>query len=391
MSFLRASQRQKRPLIYVCFDRSPRNLLDKLGPLYDCENLIILDCFTYGKGEGADVFLSFYDEMKDEMPCSILPVEDPENVEEVTNAFYGVHSTLEGDVRFIFESLTGMQELWGDEQDLITFYSHACPRLYELNTVAYWILEKGAHSQRLKARINQVAQVAIDLAVKRGKTSLTVIKAEKRDQENLNKPYFYWSKGSRVNFETEKRVTGRIDLGGRLKELRLKRGLSQTELAKLVGVTPSTISQIESDLIYPSLPALLKMAEILMVEISSFFSETETLARRVVFPSSEAAAVKIQDLPSGSVRASLLTSLDFEPKAEPYVVEILPKKTLPSHFFVHKGEEMGYLLEGELQLKMNKTTYPVNAGDVVYLTNDMPSQWKNPGPAPAKLLWVRVK
>lgn len=390
MSFLRTSERQKRPLIYVSFDRSPRNLLDKLGSLSKREDLIILDCFTYGKGEGADVFLSFYEYNEEDMPCRILPVEEPEKVEGVTDAFYGVHSTLEGDVRFIFESLTGMQELWGDEEDLISFYSAACPRLYELDTVAYWILEKGAHSQRLKARINQIAQVAVDLSVKRGKTSLTVIKAEKRDQEALNKPYFYWSKGVRVHFETEKRVTGRIDLGGRLKELRLKRGLSQTELARLVGVTPSTISQIESDLIYPSLPALLKMADVLTVEMSSFFNETDAVARRIVFPASEAAAVKIPDLPSGSIKASLLTSLDFEPKAEPYVVEIPPKKTLPSHFFVHKGEEMGYLLEGELQLKMKKTTHTVHAGDVVYLTTEMPTQWKNPGPRPARLLWVRV-
>ena len=55
-----------------------------------------------------------------------------------------------------------------------------------------------------------------------------------------------------------------IDLGLRLKEFRLRRGLSQTELAKLVGVTPSTISQVESNLIYPSLPALMKMAEALV-------------------------------------------------------------------------------------------------------------------------------
>ena len=40
---------QEKPIIYVSFDRSPRNLLDKLGPLADYKNLVILDCFTYGR------------------------------------------------------------------------------------------------------------------------------------------------------------------------------------------------------------------------------------------------------------------------------------------------------------------------------------------------------
>ena len=102
--------------------------------------------------------------------CRVIAVDEPHKVDKVMSAFYGVHGEMEGDVRFVFESLTGMQELWGGEENLIKFYTHSCPRLYELNTVAYWIMEKGAHSSRLKAQINQIAQVAIDLSVKRGKT-----------------------------------------------------------------------------------------------------------------------------------------------------------------------------------------------------------------------------
>ena len=101
------------------------------------------------------------------------------------STLYRVHASLEGDVRFIFESITGMQELWGKEDLVSGFYSHSCPRLYELNTIAYWIMEKKAHSHRLKAQINHIAQVAIDLSIKRGTTSLSIIKAENRSLENL--------------------------------------------------------------------------------------------------------------------------------------------------------------------------------------------------------------
>ena len=174
-----------------------------------------------------------------------------------------------------------MQELWGGEEEILSFYTHSCPRLYELNTVAYWVMEKDAHTSRLRAQINQIAQVAIELSVKRGTTSLTILKAENRGMDNLHRPYHYWTKDLTITFEDERRTSGRIELGLRVKEIRTKRGLSQTELAKLVGVTPSTISQVESNLIYPSLPALLKIAEVLSVEVSSFFQAKSDVAKRL--------------------------------------------------------------------------------------------------------------
>ena len=391
LNFIQASQAQSKPLIYVSFDRSPKNLLDMLGPLADDDRLTILDCFSYGKGEGSEVFLRFYDDNKPDRQCRIIKVDEPREVAKVMDAFYGIHGTLEGDVRFVFESLTGMQELWGGEENLIKFYSHSCPRLYDLNTIAYWILEKGAHSPKLRAQINQIAQVAIDLSVKRGTTSLTILKAEKHDLDNLNKPFSYWVKDLNVTFDEEKRTTGRIDLGLRLKELRSKRGISQTELAKLVGVTPSTISQVESNLIYPSLPALVKMAEVLSVGVSSFFQDAAETKNRIIFPGADAIEMKLPNLPEGSIDAKMLTTMDFEPKAEPYLIEIQPHKNLPSHFFIHKGEEVGYVLSGKLQIRLEKKVYTARAGDVIYLTSEMPTQWKNPGNSIAKLLWLKIK
>jgi len=83
--------------------------------------------------------------------------------------------------------------------------------------------------------------------------------------------------------------------------------------------------------------------------------------------------------------------VDFKPKAEPYLLEIPPNKTLASHFFIHKGEEIGYLLSGILQLKLEKSVYHVRTGDVIYLTSEIPSQWENPGPDMARLLWIKIR
>ena len=393
LNFIRISEAQNKPIIYVTFDRSPRNLLEKLGPLAEYPGLTILDCFTWGKGAGSEVFLRFYYESISEWPCRIVRVDEPRQMTHVIDVLYGVHASMSGDVRLVFESITGMQELWGGEDQIIHFYSHSCPRLYELNTVAYWIMEKKAHSPRVRAHINQVAQVAIELSIKRGTTSLMILKAEERSLDNLQRPYTYWTRDLTVSFEGEKKGSGSgaVEVGARIKEIRTKKGISQTELAKLVGVTPSTISQVESNVIFPSLPALMKMAEVLSVHVSSFFQATSELARRLVFFGQDAVEVQVPASVGEAVSARLLTPVDFDGKAEPYLLEIMPNTSGVPHFFVHKGEEFGYVLSGRLHMAVNKQVQKLRAGDVVYLTSETPTHWTNPSPTTARLLWIKLK
>jgi len=393
LNFLHASRQEQKPFIYVSFDRSPKNLIDKLGPLAQARNLTILDCFTHGKGAGSEIFLKFYRNSADALPCRIHCVDAPHNSDAVMDAVYSLHESLqgEGDVRLVFESLTGMQELWEGEEHIVRFYAHSCPRLYELNTVAYWIIEKRAHSQRLRAQINQIAQVAIDLAVRRGKTSLTVLKAEKRNPDNHNRPVLYWSKDLKVSFESENRMSVPVDFGGKLKHLRTNRGFSQTGLARLIGVTPSTISQIESNMIHPSLPALFKMAEVLEVDVGAFFRETVAERKPVVIRSSETVKARLGELPKDAARVHRFPLPGSEPAAEVQIIEIAAGKNLNAHFSLHKGDEIGYLLDGELQCTVGSTLHAIRTGDLVYLTSELPSQWRNTGSRTARLLWLKIQ
>ena len=82
--------------------------------------------------------------------------------------------------------------------------------------------------------------------------------------------------------------------------------------------------------------------------------------------------------------------MDFESTAEPFLIEIPPQKTIPSHFFFHKGEEMGYVLSGKLQVRLHGATRTLNTGDLLCLQSEIPSQWKNPGKTPARLLWIKI-
>ena len=389
LNFIQASQKSAKPLIYATFDRSPKALVEELGPLAEDPQLTILDCFTHGKGDGSSVFSKFYEKDGAQWPYQIVKVNEPWKPEKVAESFYGIHKNLQGDVRFVFESLTGMQELWQGEDSILKFYSRTCPRLYELDTIAYWIIEKGAHSNRLKANINQIAQVAIDLAIKRGKSALTIVKAHNRAPLNLNKPDAFWADGMVVSFDTDKTVPASLDLGQRLKQLRTKQGMNQKELASMVGVTPSTISQIESNLIYPSLPGLFKMAQALSVEAGYFFQKTPGGQEPSVFTDG-GQVVRFTDLPRDSLKGWQLLPAGIQSPIEAYLLEIAAGKKLSSHFFVHKGEEFGYVLDGELQVTLQNSVRKLNVGNSVYLTRHIPSQWKNPGKKAARLLWIKV-
>lgn len=387
-NFIQESIDGNKDLVYVSFDRSPKTILEDLGPLAKSQHLTILDCFTHGKGDGSEIFSRFYDKDGAQWPFKIIKVKDPSEPAQVSEAIYNVHQSLQGDVRFVFESLTGMQDLWGGEEFVLKFYTRSCPRLYELDTIAYWIMEKGAHSDRLRAHINQIAQVAIDLSVKRGKSSLTILKADKRKPDTLNVPTGFWNEGADILFESEGRI-GSIDLGQRVKELRTKIGLPQKDLAGLVGVTPSTISQIESNSIYPSLPALFKIAQSLEVEVASFFQRKPEAARRLVFHGG-GKRIQFPDLPKDSISGYRLSPPDFEAKAEPYLLEIPGGQKLAAHFFIHKGEEVGYLLSGQLKMILKNAVYDLTAGDLIYLTADIPAGWENKGEESAQLFWIKI-
>ncbi|MFA5906684.1 MAG: helix-turn-helix domain-containing protein, partial [Desulfobacula sp.] len=276
MKFIKESQKQKRSIVYVSFDRSPKNLVEKLGSLAENQDLIILDCFTNGKGDKSEVFNKFYEKDGAQWPYKVIQVTQPESTQTVSEAILGLHKTLTGDVRFVFESLTGMADLWEGEDHILKFYSHTCPQLYELDTIAYWMIEKDAHSGKLKAHINQIAQVVIDLSMKQGKKRIKVLKAENRSPASLGKPYHYSVEGGDILIEGEKPRNIQADIGAAVKNYRKLQGMSQKELSELVGVTSSNISQIESNLIFPSIPALYKLAEHLSVDVASFFAERDT-------------------------------------------------------------------------------------------------------------------
>lgn len=386
---LRAALRDGSPLIYINSEHSPSMLMDILRPFIDLSNLVILDCFTNGKGEGEPLFQAGIAKM----PWRVVPVTRPRDPDSVLAAVMSLHAEQAVDenalVRLIFDGITGFGQLWEDENRVVSFYARACPRLYELNTIACWYIEKQAHSAKMRAQINKIAQVVIELSRKGDRRTIHIVKAENRSKsqsDNLDFAFAYREEADYISIDTRKRKINPYDLGMRIRELRTERGFSQTDLARLVGVTPSTISQVEGNLIYPSLPALFKMAETLGVEMGALFQAGKRTRQSPVF------SFEANDSERGKndvvVRRCMVTGSPTS--VELFFVSIPGKKRIPTHFFTQKGEEFGCLIRGRLEMKTGSETHEIQQGNVIHLTREIPTQWRNNEEEAALLLWGRI-
>ena len=245
-------------LVYVSFNVSPSTLTKRLAHLPHLEYLTILDCFTSGKGNSDPLFGNFYERGKEGFKGSVIKVENPKDLSQFRVAMDRVEIEKGAGVRYIFDSLTGMQDIWGDENITYKFFTYSCPRLYDLQTVAYWVLEKEAHTPSFKANLRHITQVAIELEKQDGELFFKAIKIEGRFSRSAFLPKHYEVWDEEIIFPS---IGGRRpgNLGDKIRALRKKIGMTQKELAEQVGLTPSFISQLEKNLISPSLDSLLKL------------------------------------------------------------------------------------------------------------------------------------
>ena len=164
----------------------------------------MLDCFTSGKGKSDRAFLKFYETEHTNFP-NIIKVNRPADISFVSETLNTIQDRLPEGARYIFDSLTGMQDLWGDENSTYKFFTYMCPRLYDLGTVAYWILEKEAHSQAFKANLRHITQVVLELYKKREKLYLKALKLEGRTSREAFKPHSYEIEDNSIFISTRKK------------------------------------------------------------------------------------------------------------------------------------------------------------------------------------------
>lgn len=172
-----------------------------------------------------------------------------------------------------------------------------------------------------------------------------------------------------------------IDIGNRIKLLRLFYGLTQQELADRCELSKGFISQLESNQTAPSLATLSDIFDALGTTFEEFFAQTGD--QNPVYKA-EDMCVKNVD---GIGNMTWLVSTAQKNEMEPILYEILPGQETPVDM-PHAGEEFGYVLAGSIILRLGMQTSKLSKGDAFYFAADKQHSIKNRGKTTAKILWV---
>ncbi len=264
---------------YVSFNRSPQTTIARIEAQTYGHRMMLVDCFTCGKGRNNSVFSDFYNNLSPEDKERFIVVKEPQNMSEVLTIMDGFENKLARQGRYVFDSLTGMMELWQSEEEALIFFTFSCPRLFDLEAVAYWICEKKAHSETFLARIKHITQIVVEVVVQDGKSFLILQKAENREHGPIGVPIPFSIKNGELRFGagSSEQFSGQlrniVHLASNLVVLRKKHGLAQSVLARQIGVSPSAVCQIEKGKMIPSLDLVLKIADCLEVTIDYLVSK----------------------------------------------------------------------------------------------------------------------
>jgi len=174
-----------------------------------------------------------------------------------------------------------------------------------------------------------------------------------------------------------------LGLGPKIRAIRTKRGLLIREVAAKAGVTVGLISQIERGRVNPSVGTLKKLADALDVPITSFFDSTGPRVGPVIREHER------KRLPQASkgVRYSLLTP-DINCTLEVIYSEYEPGASSGEFMFVHRGEEVGYVLSGVMKVTVGTESYVLHEGDTIHFNCMLPHRVENIGSTVLKTLWA---
>ncbi|WP_341678082.1 cupin domain-containing protein [Niveibacterium sp. SC-1] len=180
-----------------------------------------------------------------------------------------------------------------------------------------------------------------------------------------------------------------LQIGGRLKHARILQGMRMRELAERVGCAESMISKIESGKTTPSIVMLQRLVTALNRDLSSFFGASVS-APGVVQKAGER-PISTTDAIRGGTGTSYERLIPFAAGnlLEGNIHRIEPGAEKVDTI-THQGETMGYVIEGELDLTIDTTTYRLGTGDSFFFKNHLTSRYRNPGTTLARVLWVNT-
>ena len=174
-----------------------------------------------------------------------------------------------------------------------------------------------------------------------------------------------------------------MEIGEKIRRLRLQRSLTQEELADRCELSKGFISLLERDLTSPSIATLTDILECLGSDLPAFFSEQKD--EKLVFTEEDTYVKEDEEDLKGSIRWLVPTAQRNQ--MEPILVEMEAGGSTGEDD-PHEGEEFGYVLAGTIYLVTGEKKTRVRTGCSFCIHPRETHYLMNAGKTKAKVLWV---
>lgn len=175
-----------------------------------------------------------------------------------------------------------------------------------------------------------------------------------------------------------------IDIGPKIRDLRKKHALSIKALAEITELSTGLISQIERDLVIPSVVVLFKIAKALDVSIGYFFDEAEPFAASLVVRKNERKRIVIG---RSNALYELLTP-DLNRQIEFLRIVLKGGESSMDELVSHEGEECGIVIQGKMMVKFKDAEYVLEEGDSIAYECTRPHIYVNVGEGECVSIWA---
>jgi len=179
-------------------------------------------------------------------------------------------------------------------------------------------------------------------------------------------------------------------LGPRVRHARMVHGMTLKSLARAAGCSESLLSRIERGQAMPSLATLHRLARALDTNVAELTAGQAPL-RSPIMRAHERPVIAFTG-PRGIRTGVSLERLIVPMRGQLLQADIhvlAPRAESPEQI-AHAGEEMGYVIEGEFELRLGDDVHRLAAGDAFYFSSDVPHSYRNPGRTVARVLWVNT-
>ena len=155
-----------------------------------------------------------------------------------------------------------------------------------------------------------------------------------------------------------------MDIGLKLKELRILKGLTQEELADRAELSKGFISQLERNLTSPSIATLMDILQCLGTTLGEFFNESPE--EQIVFGKADYFEKQDPDLKN---EIKWIIPNAQKNIMEPILLTLDPGgETCPDN--PHEGEEFGYVIQGSITIHLGSKIYKAKKGESFYFVSD---------------------